>query len=182
MRFNPPRQNSGVSLPRHLGLHDTAKMVSFRGTTEDTGRLAPLEVLQEKMDMAKAKLLEPQRLSVMLAVASPANGAMRPSAIVLSGAQGEPIAEGQGTVLYPEPRSQQVCIADENANEGPKSVGQMRRQLPEKSEGMDNLVSAGMPPRRQSSHSSDEAGQHSWSEGEQGTREIDEPTRGQDLT
>ena len=31
-------------------------------------------------------------------------------------------------------------------NEGPKSVGQIRRQLPEKSEGMDNLVSAGMPP------------------------------------
>ena len=107
---------------------------------------------------------------------------MRPSAIVRRGAEGEPIAEGRGTVQYPEPRPQQVCIADENVNEGPKSIGQIRRQLPEKSEGMDNLVSAGMPPRRQSSHSSDEAGQHSWSEGEQNTREIDGLTRGQDLT
>ena len=107
---------------------------------------------------------------------------MRPSAIVLSGVQGESIAEGRGTVQYPEPRPQQVCIADDNVNEGPKSIGQIRRQLPEKSEGMENLVSAGMPLRRQSSHSSDEAGQHSWSEGEQDTREIDGLTRGQDLT
>jgi hypothetical protein len=53
----------------------------------------------------------------------------------MSGAQGELIAEGRGTVQYPEPRPQQVCIADENVNEGPKSVGQIRRQLPEKSEG-----------------------------------------------
>jgi len=74
MRSNPPRQDSGVSLPRHLGLHDTAKMVSFRGTTEDTGRRAPLAVLQEKMDMAKAKLLEPQRLSVSLRSPHPLTG------------------------------------------------------------------------------------------------------------
>jgi hypothetical protein len=171
-----------VSLPRRLGSHDTARLVSFRGTTGDTGRLAPLEVPQEKMDMAKAKLLEPQRLSVMLAVASPAIGAMEPNAVVLSGVNGGLSAKGRGAVRYPESWFQQVCIADPNVNEGPTSIGQMRKQLPEKSEGMVNLVSAGMPLRWQSSHSSDEAGQRPWSEGEQGTRDIDEPTRGQDLT
>ena len=171
-----------MSLPRRLGSHDKARLVSFRGTTGDTGRLAPLEVPQEKMDMAKAKLLEPQRLSVMLAVASPAIGAMEPNAVVLSGVNGGLSAKGRGAVRYPESWSQQVCIADQNVNEGPTSIGQMRKQLPEKSEGMVNLVSAGMPLRRQSSHSSDEAGQCPWSEGEQGTREFDKPTRGQDLT
>jgi len=181
MRFNPPRQDSGVSLPRRLGLHDTARLVSFRGTTGDTGRLAPLEVPQEKMDMAKAKLLEPQRLSVIVAVASPAIGAMGSSAMVLSGANGGFPAQGRGAVQYPKSWSQRVCVADQNVNEGPKSIGQMRRQLPEKSEGMVNLVSAGMPLRRQSPHSSDEAGQRPWSEGGQDTREFDEPTRGQDL-
>jgi hypothetical protein len=124
MRLNSPRQDSGVSLPRRLGLHDPTRLVSSRGTTGDTGRLAPLEVPPEKMDMAKAKLLEPQRLSVMLAVASPANGAMRPNAMVLSRVKGGSSAEGRGAVRYPESRSQQVCDADPNVNEGPKSIGQ----------------------------------------------------------
>jgi hypothetical protein len=139
-------------------------------------------VPQGKMDMAKATLLEPQRLSVMLAVASPAIGAMGSNAILLSGANGGFPTQERGAVRHPEFRSQQVCVADQNANEGPTSIGQMRRQLPEKSKGMVNLVRAGMPLRWQSSHSSDEAGQRPWSEGEQDTREIDEPTRGQDLT
>jgi hypothetical protein len=132
----PPRQDSGASLPRRLGSQDRAKPVSSRGTTGDTGRLAPLEVSLEKMDMAKAKLLEPQRVSVMLAVASPANGAMRPSTIVLSRAKGEPFAEGPGAVQHLQPRSQQVCVTYRSVNEEPKSIGQMRRQLPEKSEEM----------------------------------------------
>jgi len=181
MRLKPPYQDSGMSLPRRLGLHDTARLVSSRGTTGDTGRRTPLEVLQEKMDRAKAILLQPQRLSVMLAVASPANGAMRSSAILWSGVYGERFAEGRGAVQYPEPWSQQICVADKHVNEGPTSIEQMPRQLPEKSEGMGDLVSAGMPLRRQSSHSSDETEQCPWSEGEQDTREIDEPTRGQDL-
>jgi hypothetical protein len=171
-----------VSLPRRPGQHDKARPVSSRGTTGGTGRLAPLEVSQEKMDMAKARLLEPQRLSVMLAVVSPANGTMRPNTIVLNGAKGASGANGQGAVQFPESGSQQVCVADQNVKEGPKSIGQMRRQLPEKSVGMDNLVSAGMSYRRQSPHSSVEAGQLPWSEGGQDTREIDEPTRGHDLT
>jgi hypothetical protein len=171
-----------VSLPRRLGRQNLVKLVSSRGTTGDTGRLAPLEVPQEKMDMAKATLLEPQRLSVMLAVASPAIGAMGPNAVVLSGANGSFPAKGQGAVQYPKSRPQQVCIADQNANEEPTSIRQMHRQLPEKSKGMVNPVRAGMPLRRQSSHSSDEAGQCPWSEGEQDTRGSDEPTRGQDLT
>ena len=95
-----------------------------------------MEVSLEKMDMAKAKLLEPQRVSVMLAVASPANGAMRPSTIVLSRAKGEPFAEGPGAVQHLQPRSQQVCVTYRSVNEEPKSIGQMRRQLPEKSEEM----------------------------------------------
>ena len=136
MRLKPPRQDSGVSLPRRLGTQDRVKPVSSRGTTGDTGRLAPLVVSLEKMDMAKATLLEPQRLSVMLAVASPANGAMRPSTIELNRVKGEPFAEGPGAVQYPEPRSQQVCVACQNVNEEPKSIEQMRRQLPEKSEEM----------------------------------------------
>ena len=141
-----------------------------------------MEVSLEKMDMAKAKLLEPQRVSVMLAVASPANGAMRPNTTVWSGANGGSPAKGRGAVHYPDSWSQQVCVADPSVNEGPKSIEQRHRQLPEKSEGMVNLVSAGMPPRRQSPHSSEEAGQLPWSEGGQDTREIGEPTRGQDLT
>jgi len=181
-RFNPPRQDSGVSLPRRLDRQNSAKLVSFRGTTGDTGRLAPLVVLQEKMDMAKATLLEPQRLSVMLAVVSPAIGTMGPNAVLLSGANSRFSAQERGAVRYPEFRSQQVCIAEQNVNEGPTSIEQMRKQLPEKSEGMVNPVRAGMPLRRQSSHSSDEAGQRPWSEGEQDTRGSDEPTRGQDLT
>jgi hypothetical protein len=136
MRFKPPRQDSGASLPLRSGLHDEARLNSSRGTTGDTGRLAPLEVSLEKMDMAKAKLLEPQRVSVMLAVASPANGAMRSNTIVLSRVKGEPFAEGPGAVQNPQPRSQQVCVAYRNVNEEPKSIGQMRRQLPEKSEEM----------------------------------------------
>lgn len=171
-----------MSLPRRFGRHDLARLVSSRGTTGDTGRLAPLEVLQEKMDMAKARLLEPQRLSVKVAVASPAIGAMGPSVIVLSDVNGGFPAQGRGAVQFPESRFQQVCIADQNVNEGPTSIGQMRKQLPEKSEGMVNLVRAGMPLRRQSSRSSDEAGQYPWSEGEQDTRGIDQPTRGRDLT
>jgi hypothetical protein len=171
-----------VSLPRRLGWQNPVKLVSSRGTTGDTGRLAPLEVPQGKMDMAKAILLEPQRLSVMLAVASPANGAMGPNAVELSGANGGFSAQERGAVQYPEVRSQQVCVADQNVNEGPTSIRQMHRQLPEKSKGMVNPVRAGRPLRRQSSHSSDEAEQRPWSEGEQDTREFDEPTRGQDLT
>ena len=82
-----------------------------------------MEVPQGKVDMAKATLLEPQRLSVMLAVASPANGAMGPNAVVLSGANGGLPAQERGAVRYPEFRSQQVCIADQSANEGPTSIG-----------------------------------------------------------
>jgi len=95
--------------------------------------------------MAKATLLEPQRLSVMLAVVSPAIGTMGPNAVELSGANGGLPAQEQGAVRFPEFRSQQVCIADQNANEEPTSIEQMRRQLPEKSEGMVNPVRAGMP-------------------------------------
>ena len=80
-------------------------------------------VPQEKMDMAKAKLLEPQRLSVMLAVASPAIGAVGPNAILLSGVNGGLSAKGRGAVRYPESWFQQVCIADQNVNEGPTSTG-----------------------------------------------------------
>jgi hypothetical protein len=134
------------------------------------------------MDMAKATLLEPQRLSVMLAVASPAIGAMGSNAVVLSGANDGSSVQERGAVRYPEVRPQQVCVADQSANEGPTSIEQMRQQLPEKSKGMVNPVCAGMPFRRQRSHSSDEAGQYPWSEGEQDTREFDEPTRGRDLT
>jgi hypothetical protein len=47
-----------VSLPRRLGRQNPAKLVSFRGTTGDTGRRAPLEVPQGKMDRAKATLLD----------------------------------------------------------------------------------------------------------------------------
>ena len=97
--------------------------LAFGGQTGDTGRLAPLVVPQEKVDMAKAKLLEPQRLSVMLAVASPAIGAMGPNAIELSGANGGLSAKGRGAVRYPQSWSQQVCVADQNVNEGPKSIG-----------------------------------------------------------
>jgi hypothetical protein len=93
-----------------------------------------LGVSLEMMDTAKAKLLEPQRLSVMLAVASPANGAMRPSTILFSRGKGELFAEGPRAVQYPKPRSQQVCVAYQSVNEEPKSIGQMRRQLPEKSD------------------------------------------------
>lgn len=100
-RFKPPRPDSGVSLPRRLGWQNPVKLVSIRGTTGDTGRLAPLEIPQEKMDMAKATLLEPQRLSVMLAVASPAIGAMGPNAVLLSGVNGRSPAKGQGAVQYP---------------------------------------------------------------------------------
>jgi hypothetical protein len=181
-RFNPPRQDSGVSPPRRLDRQNPVKLASSRGATGNTGRLAPLEVPQEKMDMAKATLLEPQRLSVMLAVASPAIGAMGSNAVVLSGVTGGFPVQERGAVRYPKIRSQQVCIADQSANEGPTSIEQMRQQLPEKSKGTVNPVCAGMPLRWQSSHSSDEAGQRPWSEGEQDTREFDEPTRGQDLT
>jgi hypothetical protein len=116
-----------VSPPRRLGRQNPAKLVSFRGTTGDTGRLAPLEVSQEKMDMAKATLLEPQRLSVMLAVASPASGAMGPNAVLLSGANGRFPAQGQGAVLYPKSWSQQLCIAEPNVNEEPTSIRQMHK-------------------------------------------------------
>jgi hypothetical protein len=104
-----------------------------------------LEVSLEKMDMAKTKLFEPQRLSVMLAVASPAMGAMRPSTIVLSCAKGELLAEGQEAVQDLESWSQQVCDADNNVSEGPKSIVQKRTQLPETFAGMVDLISAGMP-------------------------------------
>lgn len=107
-----------MSLPRRLGWQNPVKLVSSRGTTGNTGRLAPLEVPQGKMDMAKATLLEPQRLSVMLAVASPANGAMGPNAVVLSGANGGLPAQEQGAVQYPEVRSQQVCVADQKRERG----------------------------------------------------------------
>ena len=103
MWLKPPRQDSGVSLPRRLGSQDRVKPVSSRGTTGDTGRLAPLEVSLEKMDMAKATLLEPQRLSVMLAVASPASGAMGPNAVELSGANGRFPVSCPGTRGCPIP-------------------------------------------------------------------------------
>jgi hypothetical protein len=136
MWLKPPRQDSGVSLPRRLGTQDRARPVSSRGTTGDTGRLAPLEVLLEKMDMAKAKLLEPQRLSVNVAVASPANGAMEPKRDGVESRERRTIAEGRGAVQYPQPRFQQVCDAYKGVNEEPKSIEQMHRQLPEKSEEM----------------------------------------------
>ena len=91
-----------MSPPRRLGWQNPVKLVSSRGTTGDTGRLAPLGVPQEKMDMAKATLLEPQRLSVMLAVVSPANGTMGPNAVELSGANGGRPAQERGAVQYPQ--------------------------------------------------------------------------------
>ena len=55
-----------------------------------------MEVPLGKMDMAKAKLLEPQRQSVMLAVASPAIGAMGSNTVVPSGANGGLSAQEPG--------------------------------------------------------------------------------------
>ena len=76
LRVKLPWSTHPLTLTRWIDVHDRPNLVSFRGITGNIGRQALLEGSQNKIDMAKSKMIEPQRVSVLLKVASSVNGAM----------------------------------------------------------------------------------------------------------
>jgi hypothetical protein len=86
--------------------------------------------------MAKTILFESQRQAVVLAVASPANGAMESTHDSVESRQRRQRPLRVEGLFLPGTRLHQVCDACHNVNEKPTSIGQMHMQLPGKPGGM----------------------------------------------
>lgn len=91
-----------------------------------------MEVSLGKMNMAKAKLLESQRMAVMLAGVSPADGTMEPTCDSVESRQRRACPPRMTVLSTTNVRFHQVCVAYKCVNGKPTFIGQIHTQLPGK--------------------------------------------------